>query len=298
MKKELLAVFSIFMLSACSGKAAEPVISETETAALTVETSIAETTAINSDINVTSTEKTTTVTDSMTVSSSVVTEATEEIITTTISETTVSDESEVTSEISETTEAESPKDVKKVFPVVDKNWNTANMFKCGLVPVCTLTEPNDWGYRQPDKYGYADKDGNIVIQPVWDIAWEFSDIGIAVVGTETGDYEYKYGFIDTKGNILVEPQFDDVVAPNAIDSMQQITAFNNGYIAVVKRNEDYDPANTESHFYNYYKLYFVDPEGKRLTDDYDVFGDITLPRAAYSITAMQVLSQEFQKENM
>lgn len=95
------------------------------------------------------------------------------------------------------------------FPVIDKEWHEYNIFKCGLVPVRT-----DVGGEE--KYGYADKNGNIVIKPQWDIVWEFSDRGVAVVGMKIGENEwnaniYRYGFIDINGNTLVEPVYDDVV---------------------------------------------------------------------------------------
>lgn len=275
MKKRMFVLLLLLLTSACKNKSDEPVITETKPITVSNETSNAETTfIINEEFTVSSKEYDTTVTDdSMTevpVSIDQTTDINNEMIAdTTIISTSVSDVSEVTSEIEVT---ETPKPIKKTYSVLDKNWNIANMFKCGLVPVCTLTEPNDWGYRQPDKYGYADKKGNIIIEPVWDIAWEFSDIGIAVVGKSVGEYKFKYGFIDTKGNIIVEPQFDDVVSPYAMDNMQQITAFNDGCIAVVRRNENYDHSDTTSGIYdNNDKLYFVDPNGQRITNDYDVF---------------------------
>jgi hypothetical protein len=55
---------------------------------------------------------------------------------------------------------------------------------------------------QNDKYGYIDKDGNVIIQPLFDQAFDFSE-GYArvVIGK-------KYGFIDKNGTIAIKPEYE------------------------------------------------------------------------------------------
>jgi hypothetical protein len=87
-----------------------------------------------------------------------------------------------------------------------------------------------------DKYGYKDSQGKIVIQPVYDFAWEFregmsamklngkygfiSEIGVEVVpplyeyagmfsdGLSVVKTEGKYGFIDKSGKMVVPAIYD------------------------------------------------------------------------------------------
>jgi beta-lactamase regulating signal transducer with metallopeptidase domain len=78
------------------------------------------------------------------------------------------------------------------------------------------------------KYGYVNRQGEIVIEAIFDMAWPFEE---KLAGVKIGD---KWGFIDTTGNFVIEPQFD------------QITSFKDG-VAVVKTNN---------------KWGFIDPLGK------------------------------------
>jgi hypothetical protein len=89
------------------------------------------------------------------------------------------------------------------------------------------------------KYGYIDQAGNIVVEPKYDLAEDFSE-GLACVGYRIkkedaeeeiverqkwrfepnslpmlcgeADSVYLYGFINTKGEVIVEPQFDSAEA--------------------------------------------------------------------------------------
>ncbi|MCI0494015.1 WG repeat-containing protein [candidate division KSB1 bacterium] len=78
------------------------------------------------------------------------------------------------------------------------------------------------------KYGYVNRQGEIVIDAKFDMAWPFEDnlAGVQVAG--------KWGFIDSTGNFVIEPQFD------------AITSFKNG-VAVTKTNDKWE---------------YIDPLGK------------------------------------
>jgi hypothetical protein len=55
---------------------------------------------------------------------------------------------------------------------------------------------------QEGKWGYIDIDGNMVIEPRFDEAYEFSE-GLAGVNING-----KYGYIDDKGNVAIEARWD------------------------------------------------------------------------------------------
>jgi len=57
------------------------------------------------------------------------------------------------------------------------------------------------------KYGYADKNGNIVINPEFSLATEFSE-GLAAVMLFVSDLDTKWGYIDKTGKMVITPQFD------------------------------------------------------------------------------------------
>jgi hypothetical protein len=67
------------------------------------------------------------------------------------------------------------------------------------------------------KYGYINKKGEMVITPIFEEAYGFSE-GMAKVGVgdfklnENGQYSFvgKYGFIDELGNVAISPEYDEV----------------------------------------------------------------------------------------
>lgn len=66
------------------------------------------------------------------------------------------------------------------------------------------------------KWGYVDDSGKFVIKPRFDMAYCFSDYGLARV--EVGD---KWGYIDKTGKIVIEPQFDDAL-PFSDDGLARV----------------------------------------------------------------------------
>ncbi|EAK9856530.1 WG repeat-containing protein [Campylobacter lari] len=55
------------------------------------------------------------------------------------------------------------------------------------------------------KYGFIDKQGNLVIEAKYDNAWGFSE-GLARV-----ELNGKYGFVDKQGNLVIETEYDVVL---------------------------------------------------------------------------------------
>ena len=69
-----------------------------------------------------------------------------------------------------------------------------------------VEKSNRFIIRENGKYGYMDKEGNVVINPQFDYAEGFSE-GLASV--RIGDRESgKYGYIDKEGKMVINPQFD------------------------------------------------------------------------------------------
>jgi Domain of unknown function (DUF4116)/WG containing repeat len=55
-----------------------------------------------------------------------------------------------------------------------------------------------------DKRGYIDTKGNMVVAPIWDGARDFTSDGVAIVKKDG-----VYGLVDKTGKVIVEPQYDD-----------------------------------------------------------------------------------------
>ena len=65
-----------------------------------------------------------------------------------------------------------------------------------------FTENTLFAYQENGKWGFRDKEGNTVIQPVYDMVTECNSYGFAGI-KQNG----KWGVIDKNGNILVEPVY-------------------------------------------------------------------------------------------
>ena len=107
-----------------------------------------------------------------------------------------------------------------------------------------------------NKYGYINKSGKWVIEPIFDEAYNFSQ-GLANVKTMR-----KYGFIDKSGNYVIEPKFEK--ASNFSDGFALVEVYKNGaFINCENGHSDYAIA-------------LIDKTGKEVTalGCYDDFSDL------------------------
>ena len=56
-----------------------------------------------------------------------------------------------------------------------------------------------------DRYGYINKDGEVIIPFKFTRAYDFNEFGLAIIKENN-----KFGIIDIKGNYNVNPQFDNI----------------------------------------------------------------------------------------
>lgn len=103
--------------------------------------------------------------------------------------------------------------IDDTYTWIDKNGNIVNkpnaediynFDTCGLSVQCIGENMDDIFADHNYKYGYIDKTGNFIIEPIFSMAKEFTDNGLALVCDSSG----KYGYIDKSGNYIIEPQFD------------------------------------------------------------------------------------------
>ena len=99
-----------------------------------------------------------------------------------------------------------------------------------VAPIQTLaaTKENLYLYMSPNtgKYGFVNDGGLVMIDPVYDQAYDFNN-GMALVSKDD-----KYGYISENGNIVVQPKYE------------YASSFSCGY-AVVKNQEKYKFINTK-----------------------------------------------------
>ena len=77
-------------------------------------------------------------------------------------------------------------------------------------------------FADGEKFGYADLEGNIVVQPQFDKAYMFRD-GIALVGIGIGN-DTRWGYVKEDGTMLAEPVYIEA------------TQFNEGLAWVVEKD--------------------------------------------------------------
>jgi hypothetical protein len=73
--------------------------------------------------------------------------------------------------------------------------------------------PNNklFAYKEKNKWGFKDKDGNIVVKPIYDMVTEFNEYGYAGIKSKN-----KWGSINENGDIIKEPTYE--VESNIIPS--------------------------------------------------------------------------------
>ena len=133
-------------------------------------------------------------------------------------------------------------DPSKWNPAKDKTLRVASYDTVHIRPTPSILsydvgEPSSLDaekYAKSHYYGYADKSGNFVIEPRFDVALDFED-GKAIVGVDG-----KYGLIDTSGRFLLEP------------ISEILPSFKDGYCEIV-RDKKYGLVDSS------YKL-FVEPK--------------------------------------
>lgn len=81
------------------------------------------------------------------------------------------------------------------------------------------------------KYGFIDEKSKVVLEPIYERAWEFSKNGVAVVQLNN-----KFGLINKKGKFIIEPKFDDM------------WEFSENGVAIVKLNDKIGFINEKGKF--------------------------------------------------
>lgn len=73
--------------------------------------------------------------------------------------------------------------------------------------------PNNklFAYKEKNKWGFKDKDGNVVIKPIYDMVTEFNEYGYAGIKSKN-----KWGSINENGDVIKEPTYE--VESNIIPS--------------------------------------------------------------------------------
>ena len=73
--------------------------------------------------------------------------------------------------------------------------------------------PNNklFAYKERNKWGFKDKDGNIVVKPIYDMVTEFNEYGYAGIKSKN-----KWGSINENGDVIKEPTYE--VESNIIPS--------------------------------------------------------------------------------
>ena len=77
--------------------------------------------------------------------------------------------------------------------------------------------PQLYPLKSVASYGYIDQAGDWVIKPQFEVAWFFSDNGLAKVRVNG-----KWGYIDQAGDLVIKPQFDwaDSFSDNGLASVK------------------------------------------------------------------------------
>jgi len=59
-----------------------------------------------------------------------------------------------------------------------------------------------WRVSVDNKWGFVDKQGNVVVRP------QFEDVGVFGEGLASVEIDGKWGYIDKQGTLVINPQFE------------------------------------------------------------------------------------------
>lgn len=97
----------------------------------------------------------------------------------------------------------------------DKNGNVLNN-------TAIFTESSLFAFSKDEKWGFADKDGNIKVEPNYDMVTELNKYGFAGIKKDE-----KWGVINSEGTVIVEPLYS--IEWNEPDFIGQYLKLNFGY---------------------------------------------------------------------
>ena len=112
---------------------------------------------------------------------------------------------------------------RKGKEIIKPQYNYAGYFKEGLLNVTMLP-----AQYQPEKHGFIDKTGKVVVELIYDGSYDFGD-GLAPVFSRD---EKKWGYVNTKGKLVIPYKyssaysFKDGVAKVKIDNVDYILSKN------------------------------------------------------------------------
>lgn len=108
-----------------------------------------------------------------------------------------------------------------------------NKFEGSRLP--NFKKSNLIAVKMNGKWGYADKYGNIIIKPQFDLAYPFSK-GMAIVKLNN-----KLGYINESGKFIINPKFKRI-SPDCINKLLYTCDswnFDNGYVIVADENNKF-----------------------------------------------------------
>ena len=114
----------------------------------------------------------------------------------------------------------------KVSEVLPENGKEKEVEESYQLPEVAVADVPLFSFRDQEsrKYGFFNKEGEVVIEPQFAYAADFSE-GLGLVAFVEGSGPAEHGFIDVNGELVIEPQF------------KRSKSFSNGYAAVLKGSE-------------------------------------------------------------
>ena len=92
---------------------------------------------------------------------------------------------------------------KENYIILQSNSDRKYMdFDGNIVEASKLFERKLYAYKKDEKWGFADKDGQVIIEPQYDFVTEFNEYGFAGIKKDG-----KWGCININGEIVVEPEY-------------------------------------------------------------------------------------------